>query len=124
MNQQELNKILQDHKLWRESYCKKGVRADLQGANLQGADLGGANLRYALLSGADLRGADLQRANLRDANLRDADLSGAYLCGANLSHAQFELEISRAKYLNACIMSWTQSCWVTCHEDFKTIKFV
>ena len=109
MNRKELDKILQQHRLWLESDHRRGVRA---------------NLRYALLSGADLRGADLQRANLRDANLRDADLSGAYLCGANLSHAQFELEISRAKYLNACIMSWTQSCWVMTHPDFKAIKFV
>lgn len=54
MNQSELNKILEDHKIWVESFGQKGVRADLRNADLRGADLSGADLRVANLSGADL----------------------------------------------------------------------
>ena len=58
MTQEELNKIVENHKHW--------INEDVDGwedmkANLRGADLSGANL-----SGADLR----------EANLSEADLSG------------------------------------------------
>ena len=65
---EELNKILEDHKLWLKG--KGGKRADLSGAYLIDA-----NLRCA-----DLSGANLIDANLNNANLRDANLSGANLC--------------------------------------------
>ena len=114
MTQNELNKILENHKHWLNRDCEgwESLRADLRGANLSGADLSvanlrGANLRYANLSGADLYGANLlgailigavlsdadlrdanlRGANLRNANLRDAYLSDANLYGANLSGA-------------------------------------
>ena len=61
---QELDKILDNHKLWLSSGGKKGERA---------------NLSYADLSYADLRNADLSSANLSYANLRNADLSSANL---------------------------------------------
>ena len=59
MTQEELNKILENHKHWLEEDCEgwESMRA-----NLTDADLTGANLR-----GADLRGADLRYANLRGA---------------------------------------------------------
>lgn len=102
MNQDELNKILADHKVWLRG--DGGKRANLRGANLScanlwganlsranlwGADLWGADLRCADLSranlwGANLWGVDLRGANLRDANLRDANLWGADLRGADL----------------------------------------
>jgi len=75
MNNEELNKILDDHKKWLNG--DGGIRADLRDANLCGANLRDANLC----------GANLRDANLRDANLRDADLCGANLCGANLCGA-------------------------------------
>ncbi|MGP4914051.1 pentapeptide repeat-containing protein, partial [Hafnia alvei] len=102
MNTADLRKILDEHKIWIESFRENGSRAYLSGAYLSGANLSdadlsgaylsGANLRDADLSGADLIGANLSDANLSDANLsganlRDADLSGAYLSGANLSDA-------------------------------------
>ena len=71
MTQDELKKILDDHKLWLEG--KGGNQADLRGADLHYADLRGANLR-----GADLRDANLRGANLRGANLRDANID--YSC--------------------------------------------
>ena len=58
MNQDELDAILQKHKLWLDD-ADGGIRADLKGANLRGANLRGAGLWGAVLRGADLRGADL-----------------------------------------------------------------
>ena len=85
MNQDELDAILQKHKLWLDD-ADGGIRADLKGANLRGAGLWGAVLR-----GADLRGADLRGAELRYANLSDADLRGADLRGADLDYSCFPL---------------------------------
>ena len=45
MDKNELDKILEAHKLWLED--EGGKRADLYGANLLGADLRSANLRSA-----------------------------------------------------------------------------
>jgi hypothetical protein len=102
MNQEELNKILNEHKQWLYGTC--GKRADLQGADLQGADLRGANLQGADLWGADLQGADLQGADLRGANLQGADLrganlQGAYLRGANLQRADLQGADLQGAYL-------------------------
>ena len=73
MDQKELDKILELHKMWIWGDAN-GKRANLRGANLRDADLHGANLRDADLRGADLRDADLHGANLRGADLRGADL--------------------------------------------------
>ena len=97
MTSKEFQAILKNHKLWVESGCKQGNRANLLGANLEGANLSranleGANLRGAYLKGANLLGANLIGANLLRANLQGAILSranlrGAYLKGANLRGA-------------------------------------
>ncbi|HFV9295524.1 TPA: pentapeptide repeat-containing protein [Serratia fonticola] len=87
MNITELNKILEEHKVWVTSLHQSGSRADLSGANLSGANLYGANLSGANLYGADLSGANLSGANLSGANLYGADLRGADLYGADLSGA-------------------------------------
>ena len=91
MTQEELNKILENHKHWLNEDCKgwENMKADLTGAdltevNLTGANLTGANLRGADLRGANLRGANLYRADLSEADLRGANLRGADLRGANL----------------------------------------
>ena len=79
MTQEELNKILENHKHWLDKDCKGWVnmKADLRDANLRCA-----KLRDADLSGADLSGADLRGANLRGVNLSGVNLSGADLRGA------------------------------------------
>ena len=84
MTQEELDKIVEQHKHWIKQDCEgwEGMRADLSEANLRGANFNGANL-----NGADLRGADLNGANLRGANLRGANFNGANLRGANLNGA-------------------------------------
>ena len=106
ITQEELDVILEQHKLWLKTDCKQGKRADLsyidlsymnlsckglRGANLTGADLSyaslyGADLSYASLYGADLREAILKSADLREAILKSADLSYADLSYANLRY--------------------------------------
>ena len=97
MNRADLDRILEEHRRWRETDGRDGRFADLEGVNLDdaylnGANLAGANLNNAYLLGAnlaraDLRGADLNNAYLRYASLRGADLRGANLVGANLAAA-------------------------------------
>ena len=86
MTQNELNKILVNHKHWINRDCEdwKNMKANLTGADLRGANLSGAYLIGANLIGAGLSGADLRNANLRYANLSNADLRDAYLIDANL----------------------------------------
>ena len=93
MKQDELDKILDAHKLWL-SDDPKGEKANLHWANLRRADLRGTDLRRADLSEANLRradlsGANLSEANLRWANLRWADLRGADLHSTNVLRFQF-----------------------------------
>ena len=94
MTQNELNKILENHKHWINRDCEdwEGLKANLHNADLRGANLSYANIRGADLCGAnlhnaDLRGADLHNADLRGANLRYADFSGANLHNADLRGA-------------------------------------
>ena len=102
ISKKELDKIIDNHKLWLQSNGEKGERAnlsyadlryanlsyaDLRYANLSSANLSSANLRYANLSYADLRYADLRYANLSSADLSSADLSSADLSSADLSSA-------------------------------------
>lgn len=93
MIKNELDKILENHKLWLND--EGGACADLKGADLRdidlrGIDLRGANLRYTDLRGADLRGADLRYTHLRYANLRGTNLKGADLKYADLSNADLK----------------------------------
>ena len=118
MNTAELQKILDEHKVWVESYRQRGDRANLRDANLRDANLRGANLIdadliNADLRGANLRGADLRGANLIGANLRGADLRGANLIGADLRGAnlpdltfvimgiEYAITITNGEYLRA-----------------------
>ena len=88
MKQEELNKILLQHKAWLNGE-EGGKHANLQGADLYGAILRQAiledsDLRGAILRGADLRDSDLRGADLRDAGLQQAELQDAILLGADL----------------------------------------
>jgi hypothetical protein len=103
MTQEELNKIVEQHKHWLGKDCEgwEDMRADLRGANLYGADLSKADLREADLSEADLSGA-----NLREANLSEADLSGANLREANLSEADLSWANLREANLYMANLRW------------------
>ena len=63
LTKEQLQVILEDHKLWLENNAN-GKRADLIGADLRGANLIEADLRGADLSWADLSWADLRGAGL------------------------------------------------------------
>ena len=69
MTQEELNKVLENHKHWLNEDC-------------DGLEEMKANLRYANLRGVNLRNADLCKADLCGANLRGVNLLYANLCGA------------------------------------------
>ena len=83
MTQEELDKILDLHKLWLINHTK-GKRADLSGADLRKADF----------SDADLGGANFTNANLSGANLSGAYLNGVDLNGVDLTTIR-DYEITR-----------------------------
>lgn len=109
MKQTELQKVLDEHRVWLDSQGIRGKQARLENAALQQCDLRGADLRYAVLTGArltraQLAGADLSFADLRNVELAYADcqqarldsalvsgasLEGTCLEGASLQHASF-----------------------------------
>ena len=59
ISKQQLDKVIDNHKLWLQSNGEKGERANLSYANLLHTDLSYADLSYA-----NLRYADLSYANL------------------------------------------------------------
>ena len=85
MTQEELDKIIEQHKHWLNEDCEgwEGMRANLKFANLKFANLEGANLEGANLKFANLEGDNLKFANLKFANLERANLEGANLEGDN-----------------------------------------
>ena len=132
MDKEELQKVLENHRLWL-SDCG-GKCANLSGANLYGANLYGANLRYADLSGAFLENADLRYANLKSANLSGANLScanlkSANLCGANLYGADlcgtnlYGANLRSANLKNANPRSANLSCANLAGADLSGVKY-
>lgn len=57
MIKNELDKILENHKLWLND--EGGACADLRGIDLRGIDLSGSDLSDSELSGANLNGINL-----------------------------------------------------------------
>ncbi|MHA2010604.1 MAG: pentapeptide repeat-containing protein [Candidatus Hodarchaeales archaeon] len=108
ITQEQLDEILENHRIWIESNNKNGTPADLSNKNLcelnfEGAELSRiifnrSNLFKAVLSGANLEGATFNEANLTEANffsanLKDANLKSAHglsfenLAGCDLTRA-------------------------------------
>ena len=115
---QELDKILDNHKLWLSSGGEKGERADLSSANLSSADL-----RFADLSYANLRFANLSYANLSSANLSSANLSSANLDSANLSHANLHYANLRSADLSSADLHFANLRYADLHSanlDFSS----
>ena len=96
----DIQKTLEDHKMWVLTGGKGGIKANLGGADLRDANLCGAYLRDANLRGADLRGANLSDANLCGANLSDANLRYAYLRDAYLHGADLHGAYLHVAYLH------------------------
>ena len=135
MTQNELNKILKNHKHWINRDCEdwESLKADLSGADLRDAYLSGADLRNANLTGANLSGAiligaglsdaDLSVINLRNADLRGANLSNADLIGADLSGTDLRVTNLRGvnlrgAYLRNANLTGANLC------DAKNIPFI
>lgn len=74
MEQEELNKILDEHELWVKSCATKGKQADLLGEHLEGLAFDDRALSQASFEGADLDGASFAQANLTEANLQDTNI--------------------------------------------------
>ena len=98
INQEKLNKILKEHKLWLTG--EGGKRADLSDSNLSNTDLSNTNLTYANLSDSNLSNADLWNTDLTSANLSNTDLTSVNLSNANLEQANLE----HANLSNAYLM--------------------
>jgi len=81
----DLDTVLQDHRLWLESKHHLGHQADLQQVIIKFAYLGLMDLNDAKLLDANLTGS-----NLSSSDLRNADLSGANLTLARLDHSLLE----------------------------------
>ncbi len=87
ITREELNDVLEKHKLLLDTYGMEGESVDLSYTDLRGFNLTRVNLRYVNLEGACLAEANLSFADLYDADLYDADLKYADLTGTNLSDA-------------------------------------
>lgn len=90
ITQDELEEILEKHKLWLESDGYDGERADLSYTDLSGLNLVNANLSRANLRSANMAGADLRLSKLRFSLLSDVNLVGAKLTYANMKFANLE----------------------------------
>ncbi|SCM50990.1 pentapeptide repeat-containing protein [Hafnia alvei] len=108
MNTADLRKILDEHKIWIESFRENGSRANLRDANLRDANLRDANLRGADLCGADLCGADLCDADLCGANLCDADLPDHTF--VIMGH-KYPITITNGEYVRAGCQNHTVEEW-------------
>ena len=132
MIKNELNEILENHKLWLND--KGGECADLSGADLRGVDLYNIDLRCANLNSADLNSADLRCANLRGvdlsgANLNSANLSGASLYSANLRGASlynanlYSSNLNNANLNNVKTNMYTIGYNLACSEEGSFIGY-
>ena len=124
MNQQELSKILEQHKLWVKSDGKQGKRIALDRLNLRDRDLVGADLREADIRRSDLRnvdfrGADLSGADFEDSILRGANLLGADFTSADLTGAKFDLNFREVGWFSYATVSKDQLCWLALHPHYS-----
>ena len=83
MNQEELNRVQEEHNKWQLN-PNKGKQADLSFKDLRGLHLSG-DWSGATLTDADLTYVNFLRADLTDADLNGADLTYAKLKNANLT---------------------------------------
>lgn len=104
LTEDQLHKLLDDHKKWLQIFpdelnreqkerckekhkdeCRKNILSSDWGVNQGRLVLKKADLRKANLEGVNLGEANLEETNLSEANLKSADLTEAYLEGVNLT---------------------------------------
>ena len=122
MIKNELNEILENHKLWLNG--EGGECANLRGADLRYANLYNIDLRCADLNSADLNSADLRCANLRGANLSGASLNSANLSGASLYNANlYSSNLNNANLNNVKTNMYTIGYNLACSEEGSFIGY-
>lgn len=115
MNQEQLQTILDDHKLWLLDNTK-GKKADLTDANLIAANL----------TSADLTDANLYGANLTGACLAGADLS--YTCvftftlGAHFGFAHFGEQYKDGSYIKIGCKGHSLEYWLDNYEEIGKVN--
>ena len=122
MIKNELNEILENHKLWLNG--EGGECANLRGADLRYANLYNIDLRCADLNSADLNSADLRCANLRGASLNSANLNSANLSGASLYNANlYSSNLNNANLNNVKTNMYTIGYNLACSEEGSFIGY-
>ena len=89
MNQQELDQIIENHKLWLESNGNQGKQANLDGETLN----------YLNLQNADLKSCTFEKSNLQHANLNSSRTWKTSFQNTNLNSAILE----NTRNLRTCI---------------------
>lgn len=117
MIKNELNEILENHKLWLNG--EGGECANLRGADLRYANLYNIDLRCANLRGVDLNSANLNSANLSGASLYNANLRGASLYNANL----YSSNLNNANLNNIKTNMYTIGYNLACSEEGSFIGY-
>jgi hypothetical protein len=117
MNETDLNKILELHKLWLDGHAD-GKRANFREADLRWVNLSGADLRKTNLGGVNLYEANLRGANLFRANLRRADLSfcEGVITFQGSKHFAFAFEFKDIKYIKIGCLTKTVDEWLESFE--------
>ena len=122
MIKNELNEILENHKLWLNG--EGGECANLRGADLRYANLYNIDLRCANLRGVDLNSADLRCANLRGVDLSGANLNSANLSGASLYNANlYSSNLNNANLNNVKTNMYTIGYNLACSEEGSFIGY-
>ena len=104
LKNEELEKILHDHKLWLESEGVRGKRADFSGLDLTGMSLRNVNLKGAILKGAELTDVDLGGANLRGVTLPE-NFSG-FEALSSVEEASKNARALLVWIILGCLYSW------------------
>lgn len=112
LEQGELERICQEHKIWLESEGEEGKRADLSRVDLTGRTLRNVNLKRAILKEANLEGiTEFSDVKLGGANLQSVKAPKNLSLFETLSNIQ---EVSKnARYLFIWIILGCLYCWLT-----------
>jgi hypothetical protein len=108
ISSEELQTVLDEHRLWMESRGNEGVKA-----NLGDVDLRGANL-----AGAKLQGISFLHADLMNANLLGADLSHTDFWCANLIGTKFDIGIVNAYWIREAHFSVDALPWLMLRSNW------
>lgn len=110
ITKEELDRVLENHKLWLDTKGKEGKRADLSFTDLRKFTFSKKNLSYVNLEGACLVNSWLYETKLCFTNLKNSNLSGSNLeytdlRGSNLSNSILRNVFFKGTNLKCAIFS-------------------